>query len=305
MYSHPLMSQFSQWLTKKDSSPNTIKNYLSAVSGFFDWHVSNGGSIENIVITVVDLRDWRTSMESSYKPATVAVRIKAIKEFCEMMVDAKLYDTNPAKNVKLPKIVQTAPKPLTKQQEGKLRRIASAVANNANLSLFEKRTAIRNHAIVMVAINSGLRISEICNLKVQHVVINPRSGSIQVNNGKGDKSRTIPLNADSRTALALWLDARAEWLKELGIQTDACWVGKTGSMSVSGIEYQYNRVASTAGVPTGIHRLRHTCITRLVGNNVPLPVVQKIAGHSSIQTTMSYTEVTDEQMQSAIDKLNL
>lgn len=304
-FENSLLQQFHNKLLATDTAELTIKNYMSALSGFFDWYQSQNGYLpDTINVTTIDIREWRTWMEKKYKPATVRQRIFAIRNWLQTLVDSGYIADNPANNITLPEISNQQPRPLTKIQESRLRKIAlSAVNASNNISDYSHRTAVRNYAIIMVALNCGLRISEIADLCIDDVVICTRSGSITVEHGKGSKSRTVPINADVRSALSAWLHVRTDWLAEIGIDSSALWIGKSGGMSITGIEYQYNRVALMAGVPTGMHRLRHTCITRLVSNNAPLPVVQKIAGHASIQTTMLYTAVTTEQMQNAVETL--
>jgi site-specific recombinase XerC len=84
------------------------------------------------------------------------------------------------------------------------------VAVNTARTKAGKRQALRDRAIIVLLLNTGLRISELCALELGDVILTDRKGEVRVRSGKGEKARTVPLNKPARGALRTWLDVRGE-----------------------------------------------------------------------------------------------
>jgi site-specific recombinase XerD len=154
---------------------------------------------------------------------------------------------------------------------------------------------LRNRAIITVLINSGMRASELLGMKLRDIQPN---GLIKVT-GKGSKDRVVALGKSGSKAIDDYLVARGSdesilWLTEF--RTPLTYQGLSGIM---------NRIEAADSIfADGVraHRFRHTAITRLLRNRVPLRSVQRYAGHSNPQTTLRYAQALDAE--EAIEMVN-
>ena len=159
---------------------------------------------------------------------------------------------------------------------------------------------IRDYMIIDIALNSGLRVSEIANLKVEDLHITKGNSQIFIREGKGGKSRLVMIGKDLRRHLKKFLTSQHTESPYLFISE------RSPQMTTTAIQKVFKFWAKKAGLPShhSIHSCRHTYAVRLYkssGNNLRL--VQKQLAHSSISTTQVYADVVDSDVQEAVDKL--
>ena len=147
-------------------------------------------------------------------------------------------------------------------------------------------TGIRNRALLCVGYRAGLRLSEALALFPKDVETD--KGVIRVLHGKGDKARTVGLPQDACVALDRWLDKR----KQLKIKKNAplfCTLDG-GPLSTPYVRALMKRLKDKTSIEkrTHYHGLRHTCAWELAKEGVPMPIIQKALGHTSLQTTDRY-----------------
>lgn len=166
-----------------------------------------------------------------------------------------------------------------------------------------QRRTVRDHALVAVAVTTGLRVSELAALNTDDVWVSERKGQVQVRAGKGDKPRTVGLVATGRGPLAEWLRERNKLPKA---DTPPLWLTRTGGrLAVRSVRYTINEVGRAAGVDLHPHLLRHTAARTLVRNGEDLVTVAGIFGWSSVETARNYTDPTIEDMDKALEHLNV
>jgi len=165
---------------------------------------------------------------------------------------------------------------------------------------YSYRQAIRNHTILVLLLNTGLRVAELCALHDDDVTLAPRSGTVTVRSGKGEKTRTIPLNADARNALTEWRDVRREKAPP------ALFTGQSGNpLTPRGVQSVIASLANYANIENvSPHTLRHTFARNLVDSGVPLPDVSALLGHANLNTTMIYTRPSARDMAAAVQKIS-
>jgi integrase/recombinase XerC len=134
-------------------------------------------------------------------------------------------------------------------------------------------------------------------LDVGDVELNPRSGRVQVR-GKGRKARAVPLNAEAREKLQVWLAARPT------TETSALFVSQ---MSTRVTTRTVERVVTEYGYRARFdnltpHTLRHTFAKSLVDGGVPIEQVAKLLGHSRLNTTRIYTDPNERDLEKALEK---
>ncbi|MBU2611621.1 MAG: tyrosine-type recombinase/integrase [Chloroflexi bacterium] len=117
--------------------------------------------------------------------------------------------------------------------------------------------------MVILFLNTGLRVSELCSLELGNITISERKGEIRVM-GKGEKARAVPLNNAARSVLGEWLNLRPEGCQQ-------AFVGKKGEpMTPSGVHRRLSELGRRAGVDLSAHILRHTFAKNLVDAGVTL-----------------------------------
>ena len=172
-----------------------------------------------------------------------------------------------------------------------------------DISSIEEIENLRNRGIILLLLHTGLRVSELVNLNYGDIYesgLKKIKDSIQVI-GKGNKLRVIPLNEQAKRAVRLIDRYNRKHLLVKGItqRTPFLISQKLYRMTTRAVEYITKK---ELGVHP--HVLRHTCLTLLRKNGVPLEVLQKIAGHESIQTTAKYyLAVTNEDLKKAMQAL--
>ena len=144
----------------------------------------------------------------------------------------------------------------------------------------------------MVMLNTGLRVSEICNLEIKDLTINPRSGSLEVRAAKGNKNRTIPLNLTARTNLEDWI--------KIANKSD----GLVFNITPREIQRVLQRLSWMTGVECTPHTLRHTFAHNLASSGIPLDQVATILGHDRLDTTRIYTMPGMSDLSAAVSVLD-
>ncbi len=181
-----------------------------------------------------------------------------------------------------------------------LRRIISDAATLAKARGVQ--CAVRDQLIIELALGTGLRVSEISNLKVDDLYLKKGQNTLHVRNGKGGKARTVQFSPGLKNLIRGYLDYR---------RTDSDYLfpsQRNPRMTPSGLQQTFKRWAAKAGLPKrySIHCLRHTYATRLhKASGYNLRLVQKQLGHSSVSTTQVYADVLDEDVTKALACLDL
>ena len=160
--------------------------------------------------------------------------------------------------------------------------------------------AVRNRLIIEMALGTGLRVSELANLKIDDIHIRKGQNSLIVNNGKGDKDRVVGFNNKLKTLIQEYLDYR----KSMSSYLFASERGE--KMTRFGVGRVFKTMAAKAGLDSkhSIHTLRHTYATNLYkASGYNLRMVQKQLGHSSITTTTVYSDVLNQDLTDALENL--
>jgi integrase len=170
----------------------------------------------------------------------------------------------------------------------------------------DRANPVRDWAILHVALDTGLRVSEICALTLRDVIVDGGHPSLIVRDGKGGKKRGVKLGTALREHLAtfvVWKHARGE-----AMTADApLFVSlRGGALTRTAIYRIFRTHADAVAIPKrfSIHSCRHTYASMLYrASNYNLRLVQKQLGHRSIQTTQIYADVLDEDAVAAVENL--
>lgn len=160
-------------------------------------------------------------------------------------------------------------------------------------------TGVRNRALIATLWRTGLRVGEALALELRDVDLD--AGTLRVRHGKGDRSRTVGLDAQTAALLARWLDRRRALLPATRATVFCTLAG--GHLDTSYVRRLLPRLAARAGVQKRCHAhgLRHTHAAELAREGVPIHVIRDALGHASLAVTDRY--LRDVAPQHVIDTL--
>lgn len=162
-------------------------------------------------------------------------------------------------------------------------------------------TGQRNHLILKIMLDTGLRASEATHLKWNHIDL--MSGKLMVREGKGSKDRTLWLSEDDLELLQEWKERQ---VLEIDKKCDYIFTTLKGApIQNRYLRKMVKRYSKKANIDKNVspHTLRHTFATDLYRETKNIRLVQKALGHSDISTTMIYTHIVDEELEGALKGL--
>jgi integrase/recombinase XerC len=224
-------------------------------------------------------------------PRALANMLSAWRGLYHWLVRQKGYPSNPCQGVRAAKSPRTLPKALSVEAAQRL--LEAAPAGTVEL--------VRDHAMFELMYSSGLRRAELLSLDWGDGRLDLNEGLVTVT-GKGSKTRTIPVGAKAREALAAWLAVRAQ-LADPGEK--ALFVGARGRrISGSTLAVRLGLWAQARGAEGHIHphMLRHSFASHVLQSSQDLRAVQEMLGHSSISTTQIYTHLDFQALAKVYDK---
>jgi len=288
---HELLDRFEGYLAAAGKSANTLLAYTRDLRLFGEWfEFTNDKALSPERITPIDVREYRSHLLAvqRYKPATVNRKLASLSAFCEWARKSGLIPANPVQGISLVEEVRPAPRWLDKN------------AQYALLRAVQERGRARDIALITLMLHTGLRVSEVSNLRVSDVTILPRSGSVRVRGGKGEKFRGVPLNANARKALQVYLEELGEVERDRWL-----FMGKRGGqLKSSGIRYLVQRYAYDARLEEVTpHTLRHTFGKNMVDAGTSLDRGASLLGHESVDTTRIYTTPSEQDLQREVEKV--
>jgi len=200
------------------------------------------------------------------------------------------YRSNPCQGVRAPKAARTLPKALSVEAAQRLLDVASPATP----------PLLRDRAMFELMYSSGLRLAELVGLDLNAGRLDLAAGEVTVT-GKGGKTRTVPVGARAREALARWLSARAQLASP---QERALFVGARGARIAPGtVRARLAAWARRQGLdaPLHPHMLRHSFATHVLQSSQDLRAVQEMLGHSSISSTQVYTHLDFQSLAKVYD----
>jgi integrase/recombinase XerD len=232
---------------------------------------------------ILDYIAWR--VDGGAKPRSTARQLSSFRRFYRYMLREGLITQDPTAQIAMPKIGRALPQSLTEDE-------VDALLGAPNVT---EPLGHRDRAMLEVLYATGVRVSELINLKVSQINLN--QGVLRII-GKGDRERLIPLGDESQDWLKEFIDGpRHEILLER--QTEYLFPTRRGDrMTRQAFWHIIKRYAKKAGVNKKLspHTLRHAFATHLLNNGADLRVVQLLLGHSDVSTTQIYTHVARERM---------
>jgi len=230
--------------------------------------------------------------------SSVHGHVRTLRAFFSWLVAEGLIETNPAKDLKPPKVYQKVVSTLSDEEIRAILNVLVPV-NSSNA---------RNQTIFMLLLDTGLRMGELINLKMDDVHMN--EGLLKVI-GKGRKERIVPMGSNAQRALQRYLFRYR--MKPLLSGIDNVFLSVLGKpLTENGMKLIFSRLAKRSGVPRlHAHLCRHTFATRFLINGGDVFTLQQILGHSTLEMVRHYVNLAANHVAiqhhrfSPLDRLNL
>ncbi|MHA2244645.1 MAG: site-specific tyrosine recombinase/integron integrase [Candidatus Hodarchaeales archaeon] len=266
---------------EKGYSPKTIREYsydLKMLERF-----NNSKSFKEI--TTTDLRQFLIHLkrDKKYSARSLHRKICSIKSFFKFLKKEGFVSLNPTDNIDSPKIPKSLPKTITVEEALKL---LSAPDNP------------RDKAILYLLYGTGIRVSELSNLNIEHIDLKDRM--IHIVGGKGNKDRIIPIPDGIIKILDCYLKNRRNDTIEKALILNRSGYRLT-PRSIQRLVKKYKEEADLMDKKLTPHTLRHAFATHLLSNAVDIRVIQELLGHASLSTTQLYTHVSLEHLRRSYD----
>ncbi len=281
-----LINEYQYYLKReKGLSQNTITAYLRDLEQYRMYLEKN---YEITKIQKIERKHIEAFLKNLNKKAlsskSLSRKLTAIKGFHQFLLIENEIDHNIAYDIESPKVEKSLPQVLSVQE---VVQIIEAVKGSDPLS-------IRNQALPELIYGSGLRVSELLDLKTADIHL--LEGYVRVV-GKGNKEREVPLGELSIQALRLYLTKSRNQLTINSI--DYLFLNQDGQrLSRQGFFKILRKIAKSAGIERDVspHTLRHSFATHLLEAGVDLRTLQELLGHEDIQTTQIYTHISQKHL---------
>lgn len=258
---------------------NTKKAYLRAIQSFENWYrFSFGEQPDYKLVTSVEIKDYMAHLQVKHlSAASVNLHLAAIR--------ALIRHHGRSLRIRGPR--QTRP-PIHALSVRDVGRLLAAAENNP-----------RDYAILNLMARAGLRVGEVVSLEVSDIELKERSGWITIRQGKGNKTRRVPLGLEARKAVQAWMKVRPFH------EAKVLFTSRSGkaltARDIQRLVYEYARRAKLRDITP--HVLRHTFATRAIESGMDLATLQAILGHESISTTSRYLHPTEARMAEMVENL--
>ena len=281
-------------LAEEDLAEATRARVVLDLQTYERWHVETYGQsldADDLAITSVDLAEFRSHLLRKWQPGTVTRCFASLRKALRLFAPALLVSL---RMPKIPQPTKPAPSGFTKKERLALLRAAS-------------RLSTRDRAIVILAMMTGGRASSIANAKLSKLEINVRSGSIEYDVTKGNRSYSVPLNVEAREALTAWLKERVPVDNDWLFVSERFPYEKLTRWSIHDI---FHRRLTKFLPPDLAKRIkgghmvgRHGLARLLLEQGVPLPDVAAILNHSSVATTANiYCRPSEKDLRGHLER---
>jgi site-specific recombinase XerD len=292
--------------TDRGASVYTQRNYQQALVEFARWHLEERKSAP--AWEKLQRDDFRSYLRylgrSNLSRAATALRFSALRTFYKFLMRHGEVEALPIKNLSLPKSPKRLPRFLTIQQmkdllEAPQRLLDSKKDKKVSGRPLSVEAAVRDVAVLETIYSCGLRVSELCGLRVEDIDFVEQIVRVR---GKGKKERLVPVGAPALMAIQNYWTRLLE--SPVGLQpVFRADTKKAAPLSPLQLSRRLKNYLSFAGLDPALtpHKLRHSYATHLLDAGADLRSVQELLGHAHLITTQVYTHVTTERLKKAYD----
>ena len=292
--------------TDRGASVYTQRNYSQALLEFARWHLTERKSV--VAWEKLQRDDFRSYLRylgrNILSRAETALRFSALRTFYKFLMRHGLVESLPIKNLSLPKAPKRLPKFLTIQQMADLlaapaKLLASQKERKGAGRPISAEVCLRDIAVLETIYSCGLRVSELCGLRVDDIDFSELIIRVR---GKGKKERLVPVGEPALWAIQTYWNSLMQ--PPLGVQpVFRADTTKAAPLSPLQLARRLKNYLVVAGLDPALtpHKLRHSYATHLLDAGADLRSVQELLGHAHLITTQVYTHVTTERLKKAYD----
>lgn len=257
-------------------STETIRSYTIALKQFFVFCEKNYDEVK-----AKDVRAWLASMEErGLKPRSIHLKLSALKSFYQYCIEENKTTKNPTATVQTPQKDDSLPYYLTKRQVALLQELT--------------RNDPRERAIVEALYTTGVRISELLEIKLEDIKWEARQ--IWIRKGKGNKERFVLFTHECAERLKTYLQHRTYNNEYLFANN------RGGHLSRVFVEKKFQEYSVLLGFKVIPHTMRHTFAAHLAEKNMPQSYIQELLGHVNINSTRIYTRLMEHARKKEYDR---
>ena len=281
MSNYDIITEYELYLkVEKKYSINTINTYITNISSFSEFVNKNFKNVEE-----EDIKKYLIHLnKNNISEKSVANKISSLKSFYKYLIIEKITSKSPLDKIELPKIKKTLPKALSIEEVNIL----------LNIPLNDKFD-YRNKAMIELLYATGLRVSELVNLKLNNINFDQEYLKTM---GNGSKERIVPIGEYAMYYLKYYIDNyRNDFLRDK--ESEYIFISnQSKKMTRQTFFLLLKKIAKKEGIKTYFspHTLRHSFATHLLRYGADLRSIQELLGHSSISTTQIYTHVEKEKV---------
>jgi len=273
-------------LLERGLSAVSIESYLSDLKDFIRFLDRSAGILDASAVTRYDILDYlETCQDKSYAVSTISRRLISIKLFFRYLTVEKILSENVTEVMDSPKLWKLIPDHLSEREVELLLKASEG----------SDPLKCRNRLILELLYSCGLRVSEMCSLKMDGPDFEL---SIMRVYGKGSKERIVPFGRDAETLLKSYLRNVRPQLDKKGLAPEMILSKNGNKITRARIWGIVKEMAIHAGIRKNIfpHTLRHSFASHLLKNGADLRVIQEMLGHADISTTQVYTHVEQTRL---------
>ena len=284
-----LLREYHTYLRlERGYSPNTIEGYEMDLEKLRQYTKEQG--IDFVKMTFDELQEFIfMQFKDVHSEATQARILAGIHAWFKFLLYKDYIDQDPSELLEGPKKSKHLPTVLTLDE---INRMMAAI----DLSSHEGH---RNRAMMEMLYGSGLRVSELVNLRLSQIYLNEHYMLIE---GKGSKQRLVPLSPVAEEWFGYWMQERSTWPVKPESR-DIAFVNRYGRPLTRAMVFTIVRnLCAEAGITKTVspHTLRHSFATHLLQNGADLRVIQQLLGHEDLSTTEIYTHLDVQDLRKAV-----
>ena len=290
---------------ERGAAQNTLDSYERDLTSFGNY--CEGQRIELRDVSKTELKNYIHHLtEQGLAPSTRSRSISALRQFYRFLHGEGIIKDDPAQTIRGPQKNRALPKTLSVSEVEKLLETARTRAEIAARSSGDGQClkAARLYCLLEILYATGLRVTELVAMPRATLQGDDRTLTIT---GKGGRQRLVPLNQPAREAIALYLQAEADFLN--GLPATSPWLfpsrSKQGHLTRQRLGQELKGLAEDVGInPEKVspHILRHAFASHLLDRGADLRSVQQLLGHADITTTQIYTHVLEERLKRLVNE---
>lgn len=279
---------------EKNLSANTAASYLNDLKQFVAFLEKKNIKDFSEILPVTISSYLAELKNDSAQSTTLSRKLSSLKGFFKYLYRNKYIDKNPTETFHSTKLKRKLPAVLSFEEINKILELPDV----------KSILGLRDKALLEVAYSSGLRVSEIINLKINDIYFDDEILRIL---GKGNKTRLVPIGSFAQQWLKKYLKDSRPSLEKRMKSANYVFLNRRGTkLSRMGIWKIFNQYSSEAKIEKEIHphTFRHSFATHLIEGGADLRAVQEMLGHSDISTTQIYTHIDREYIRQVYNQFH-